>query len=133
MSVEKQSETLVKRESNLAVDVDTSKFVGLWVIATGQVPSKERFDYLSKFVRLSLEQGSGGFDEKADVVANEEPKHSKVVKIYWGDEQVQKYRYLLEEADRIYSKEASKQIHHYTKQLDFPKHLTKFRLRAKVT
>jgi len=108
MSVEKQSETLVKRENNLAVDVDTCKFGGLWVIATGQVPSKERFDYLSKFVRLSVEQGSGGFDRKADAVASEEAKHSKVVKVYWEDEQVQKYRDLLEEADRIYSKEEAR-------------------------
>ncbi len=110
MSVEKQSETLIKKESNFAVDLDTCKFAGLWVIATGQVPSKERFDYLSKFVRLSIEQGSGGFDEKADVVAGEEPRHSKMVKVYWGEEQVKKYRNLLDDADRIYSKEEARRI-----------------------
>lgn len=110
MSVEKQSETLIKRESKFAVDLDTCKFAGLWVIATGQIPSQERFNFLSKFVGLSLEQGSGGFDERADVVSSKEKIHSKVVKVYWGNEQVQKYRCLLEETDRIYSKEEAKRV-----------------------
>ncbi len=110
MSVEKQPETLTTKESGISVDLDIYKFIGLWFITTGKIPSSERCDFLSKFVRLSVEQGSGGFDEKADIVAKEDQKHSKVVKVYWGEEQVEKYRNLLKDADIIYSKDEARRV-----------------------
>lgn len=110
MSAERAESASVKEKHSISADLDTLKFVGLYFIATGKVPRKDRILLLRDFDRLSLEQGSGGFDEMADKVARDDPRHSKIVKTYWGNEQVEKYRNLINRVDEIYTESEARAV-----------------------
>ncbi|HLE49161.1 MAG TPA: hypothetical protein VI819_04005 [Patescibacteria group bacterium] len=86
-----------------AVHADVAKFLTLFFISTGEIPSPKRINLLYSFVKLSLEQGSGGFDALADKVALSGSSHSVITKTYWQDRQVESFKGILDKANFTYS------------------------------
>lgn len=111
MTIENLRSVTEKETGIFNADFDTAKFVALYYLTTGKLSSKDRLLYLRDFVRLSLQQGSGGFDAQADQIAQESPNHTKIIQNYWGDEQKDRFRDLIARSSDVYSDDEIKKVH----------------------
>jgi hypothetical protein len=111
MTAEKITNTIENEKRCFSADLDAYKFTGLYVIATGEFPSREKVEFLRDFTQLSLEQASGGFDAIVDDLASgRDSKHSQIVRAYWEPSQVEKYRLLLEKVDQVYKEDERRPV-----------------------
>lgn len=95
---------------NDSVDRDIFKFLAVFFLSTGMIPSSNKIEVLQAYGHLTLGQASGGFDALADKVAEQNPKHNAIVKTYWPKEEVEKFKSLMVAGEDYYSTEEWKVV-----------------------